>query len=155
VGPVSLPTPCHLYSRILTCDVAPAEGSNPSIPGERIPSLPVSYSDIIPILGALQGYGPKASEMSSSWHGGGLYYKGVDYYVGPSSPRTVLNMNNQMKYATEDIYQVFGKIEGTIKDEVIVIGNHRDSWTAGAGDSVSGATALMVRFFPIQYLNTQ
>lgn len=91
--------------------------------------------------------------MSSSWHDGGLYYRGVEYYAGPSPPHLVLNLNNQMAFPMKEVHQVFGIINGSIDDEVIVIGNHRDSWTAGAGDSTSGAAALMevVRSFGLAY----
>jgi N-acetylated-alpha-linked acidic dipeptidase len=91
--------------------------------------------------------------MRSDWHGGGLYYKGVEYYVGPSPSNIVLNLNNQMSFPTKDVHQTFGIIRGFIEDEVIILGNHRDSWGAGAGDSVSGAVALMevVRSFAAAY----
>ncbi|KAF3931660.1 hypothetical protein ABW20_dc0109606 [Dactylellina cionopaga] len=48
---------------------------------------------------------------------------------------------------------MFGTIKGSIEDEVIMLGNHRDSWGAGAADSSSGATALMevVRSFATAY----
>lgn len=81
--------------------------------------------------------------MSSNWHDGGLYYKGVEYYVGPSPSHIVLNLNNQMSFPTKDVHQVIGTIRGSIEDEVILLGNHRDSWGPGAGDSISGAAALM------------
>lgn len=81
--------------------------------------------------------------MDSDWHGNGLHYKGVEYYVGPSPSHVVLNLNNQMSFPNKDVYQTFGIIKGTIEDEVIILGNHRDSWETGAGDSISGAAALM------------
>ena len=44
---------------------------------------------------------------------------------------------------------MIGTIEGSIKDEVILLGNHRDTWGPGAGDSHSGSSALneVVRAF--------
>ena len=91
--------------------------------------------------------------MRSDWHGGGLYYKEVEYYVGPSPSHIVLNLNNQMSFPTKDVHQTFGIIRDFIKDEVIILGNHRDSWGPGAGDSISGAAALMevVRSFATAY----
>jgi N-acetylated-alpha-linked acidic dipeptidase len=58
-----------------------------------------------------------------------------------------------MSFPTKDVHQVFGTIRGSIEDEVIILGNHRDSWGPGAGDSVSGAAALMevVRSFATAY----
>ncbi|KAH8201489.1 hypothetical protein TruAng_004337 [Truncatella angustata] len=130
-----------------------ASAGNPSIPGHFIPSLPVSYGDIVPFLKALHGHGPKAADMSSDWHGGGLYYKRVEYHVGPSPSHVVLNLDNQMSFPTKDVYQVIGTIKGSTEDEVIILGNHRDSWGPGAGDSISGAAALMevVRSFGAAY----
>ncbi|KAF3920994.1 hypothetical protein ABW20_dc0106427 [Dactylellina cionopaga] len=107
---------------------------NPGIPTlPTIPSLPVSYGDIIPLLKALHGCGPKAADMGSDWHGGGLYYKG-------------------MSVSTVPLYQTFGTIKGTT-EETIIIGHHRDAWGTGAGDSASAAAALMevARSFAIAY----
>ncbi|KAK4161184.1 hypothetical protein QBC43DRAFT_303223 [Cladorrhinum sp. PSN259] len=130
-----------------------ASAGNPAVPGLSIPSIPVSYGDIVPILKVLHGRGPKAADLGSDWHRGGLYYKGVEYHVGPSPPNMVLNLNNQMAFPNKNVYQTFGTIPGAIDDEVIILGNHRDSWGPGAGDSVSGAAALMevVRSFAAAY----
>jgi N-acetylated-alpha-linked acidic dipeptidase len=91
--------------------------------------------------------------MTSDWLGGGLYYKGADYYVGPSPSHMVLNLNNQMSFPTKEVHQTLGIIRGSIDGEVIILGNHRDSWGARAGDSSSGAAALMevVRSFATAY----
>ncbi|KAG0647039.1 putative glutamate carboxypeptidase [Hyphodiscus hymeniophilus] len=131
-----------------------SSGSNPSVDGESIPSIPVSYNDIIPILTALNGNGPRAEDMGERWCGGGLSHKGVEYHIGPSPPRIVLNLENQMEYVSKEIYDVFGKIRGsTSEEEVVILGNHRDAWTAGAGDPNSGSAALMevVRSFAVAY----
>lgn len=49
----------------------------------RIPSLPISYQDAIPLLTALNGKGLKGGDIAADWVGG-LGYKGVEYWVGPS-----------------------------------------------------------------------
>ena len=55
------------------------EGSNqPSIP-----SLPMSFEDVIPILKQLHGKGIPAGELGKEWVGG-LGYYGVEYFTGPS-----------------------------------------------------------------------
>lgn len=55
----------------------------------------------------------------------------------------VLNLVNEQEYVTTPIWNVIGVINGTIPDEVIVIGNHRDAWIAGgAGDPNSGSATL-------------
>ena len=108
-----------------------------------IPSLPISYADAIPLLKALNGHGPNASSFGKYWEGGGLGYKGVHYNIGPSPKHTTLNLMNQQEYVTTPIWNVIGIINGTIPDEVIVVGNHRDAWiTGGAGDPHSGTVVV-------------
>jgi N-acetylated-alpha-linked acidic dipeptidase len=80
----------------------------------------------------------------------GLGYKGVKYNVGPSPDDFVLNLVNEQEYVTTPMWDVIGIINGTLADEVIVVGNHRDAWIAGgAGDPNSGSAALneVVRSF--------
>lgn len=110
-----------------------------SIP--TIPSLPISYIDAIPLLEALNGIGPSASSFGERWEGGGLGYKGVEYSIGPSE--LALNLVNEQEYITTPLWNTIGIINGTQKDEVIVLGNHRDAWIAGgAGDPNSGSVAI-------------
>jgi N-acetylated-alpha-linked acidic dipeptidase len=72
-----------------------------------------------------------------------LKYKGVEYNIGPSPDNLVLNLVNEQEYVTTPLWNVIGVINGTLADEVIVIGNHRDAWIAGgAGDPNSGSAAL-------------
>ena len=128
----------------------PRQDPHGSIPS--IPSLPISYMDALPILKALNGHGPKASEFNKFWQGGGLGYKGVEYNIGPSPSNLVLNLVNEQEYVTNPLWNVIGVINGTIPDEVIVLGNHRDAWIAGgAGDPNSGSAALneLIRSFGV------
>ena len=104
---------------------APRGDPHNSIPS--IPSLPISYSDAIILLKGLNGYGPKASDINKYWQGGKLGSKGVEYNIGPSPPELVLNLVNEVEYVTTPLWNTIGVINGTIKDEVIVMGNHRDA----------------------------
>ncbi|KAG9229623.1 hypothetical protein BJ875DRAFT_488747 [Amylocarpus encephaloides] len=126
----------------------PVEGKIPSIP-----SIPISYVDAIPILTALNGHGPSPEDFNSYWQKNlGLKYKGVKYNIGPSPDNLVLNLVNEQEYATTPLWNVIGVINGTLSDEVIVIGNHRDAWIAGgAGDPNSGSAALneVIRSFGV------
>lgn len=112
-------------------------------PGElipSIPSIPISYADAIHILKALNGYGPSPKDFKDSNWGGIL--EGVDYNVGPSE--LALNLFNDQDYEITPINNVIGKIEGIIPDEVIIVGNHRDSWIkGGAADPNSGSAVLL------------
>ncbi|CAI7575756.1 unnamed protein product [Penicillium bialowiezense] len=119
-----------------------------SIPS--IPSLPVSYKEVLPFLKALNGHGPKASDFNKWWQGGGLGHKGVEYNIGPSPEDVVINLHNHQEYVTTPLWNVVGTIKGHIPDEVVILGNHRDAWIAGgAGDPNSGSAALneVVRSF--------
>lgn len=109
-----------------------------------IPSLPISYIDAVPILKALNGHGPKAAKFSNYWNRNlGLGHKGVDYNIGPSPPDLVLNLYNKQEYTTTPQWDVIGVVNGTIPNEVIVVGNHRDAWIAGgAGDPNSGSAVM-------------
>ncbi|KAI0890933.1 Zn-dependent exopeptidase [Annulohypoxylon nitens] len=118
---------------------APVDGSIPSIP-----SLPISYVEALPILKALNGLGPKAKDFGEYWtRNTGLDYKGIEYNVGPSPDNVVLNLYNEQEYTITPQWDVIGIINGTIPDEVIVVGNHRDAWIAGgAGDPNSGSAVI-------------
>ena len=63
-----------------------------------------------------------------------------------------MNLVNEQNYTTTPLWNVIGILNGTIPDEVIVIGNHRDAWIAGgAGDPNSGSAALneVIRAFGV------
>lgn len=118
-------------------------GPNYAVNGSTIPSIPASFEDITPILRALNGHGPKADSINKRWRGGDLGFYGVGYHTGPSPPNVVLNLNNQVNYFGAKAYNVLGMIKGTLDDQVIVLGNHRDAWTQGTTDGNSGSAALM------------
>ncbi|KAI8623754.1 Zn-dependent exopeptidase [Xylariaceae sp. FL1651] len=129
----------------------PGYPSKPGVPRQpvegtiaSIPSLPISYAEALPILKALNGYGPQAKDINEYWtRNTGLGYKGVGYNVGPSPDGLALNLVNVQNYTITPIWNVIGIINGTIPDEVVVVGNHRDAWIAGgAGDPNSGSAAL-------------
>ncbi|KAK4232203.1 hypothetical protein QBC38DRAFT_463398 [Podospora fimiseda] len=121
---------------------APRQPVHTAIPS--IPSIPISYVDALPILKALNGHGPKAADFNQWWtRNAGLGYKGVDYNVGPTPDHVVVNLYNEQDYVTTPLWNVIGVINGTIPDEVIVVGNHRDAWVAGgAGDPNSGSAVF-------------
>ncbi|KAI5295385.1 hypothetical protein KEM52_001578 [Ascosphaera acerosa] len=109
----------------------------------RIPSLPISYKEALPLLRALNGLGPKAADLGARWQGSALGYKGVEYNVGPSPAHVVLNLYNDVEYKITPMWNVIGTLRGLIPDEVIVVGNHRDAWIAGgAVDPNSGSASM-------------
>ncbi|GAP85461.2 putative glutamate carboxypeptidase II [Rosellinia necatrix] len=129
----------------------PGYPSKPGVPRQSvdgvlasIPSLPISYAEALPILKALNGHGPQAKSFNEYWtRNTGLGYKGVEYYIGPSPDDLVLNLVSHQNYTITPMWDVIGIINGTIPDEVVVIGNHRDAWiVGGAGDPNSGSAVL-------------
>jgi len=89
--------------------------------------LPLSFKDALPFLQALDGYGLTAAEVDRPGWTGGL---NVSYSVGPR-PGAVISLENEVDYTYNPIWNTIGIINGTIEDEVIVIGNHRDAWIVG------------------------
>lgn len=120
----------------------PRGPTEPYIPS--IPSIPISYEDALPILKALNGHGPSAKDFNKYWKADlGLGYKGVNYSVGPSAEDVVINLYNKQDYIITPNWDVIGIINGSIPDEVIIVGNHRDAWiVGGAGDPNSGSAVI-------------
>ncbi len=137
----------------------PGYPSKPGVPRQdpghafsSIPSIPISFKDALPILRALNGHGPRSDQFDEWWRKGGIELNGIEYYIGPSPPNIVLNLVNAQEYVTTPLWNVIGIINGSLADEVVVLGNHRDAWIAGgAGDPNSGSAALneVVRSFGV------
>jgi N-acetylated-alpha-linked acidic dipeptidase len=98
-----------------------------------IPVQPMSYRDGIELLKRLKG--PVAPE---AWRGS----LPITYHIGPGPAK--VHMNLEMEYAQRRLINVVGRIRGAAApDEWIVVGSHRDAWTFGASDSVSGHVSMM------------
>jgi N-acetylated-alpha-linked acidic dipeptidase len=99
----------------------------------KIPVLPISYGDALPILRALTG--PVAPEM---WRGA----LPVTYHIGPGPSRVHLKL--RFDWRSRPLHNVIVRIEGSsLADEWIILGNHHDAWVNGADDPISGAVSLM------------
>ena len=105
-----------------------------------IPSVPVSYAAVLPLLQALNGHGASAAEVNRTIWVGGL---DADYSTGPA-PGVVLNLDNQMEEKIAPVWNVIGSINGTNADETVVIGNHRDTWMIGGNGDPSSGSAILV-----------
>jgi N-acetylated-alpha-linked acidic dipeptidase len=98
-----------------------------------IPVLPMSYRDGQELLKRLKG--PVAPE---GWRGA----LPLTYHIGPGPAR--VHMKLQMDYGQRRLIDVVGKITGSqFPDQWILVGSHRDAWTFGASDSVSGHVSMM------------
>ncbi|BEJ14845.1 hypothetical protein CspHIS471_0406120 [Cutaneotrichosporon sp. HIS471] len=103
-----------------------------------IPSVPMSYEDVIPILNALKGRGVPAVDLGDAF-GGGLTHWGVEYWTGPSD--TKIHLVNEVNRRVMPIWNTMAYIPGHIKDEVVIMGNHRDAWVLGGADPNSGTAS--------------
>lgn len=99
----------------------------------RIPVLPISAEDALPLLENLRG--PVAPE---SWRGA----LPLTYHVGPGPAKVRMKVSSQWKVRTG--LNVIGMIPGAeFPDEWVLYGNHHDAWVNGATDPVSGNAVLM------------
>jgi N-acetylated-alpha-linked acidic dipeptidase len=94
----------------------------------KIPVLPISYGDALPMLSALTG--PMAP---ADWRGA----LPIAYHLGAGPSRVHLKV--AFNWDTKPLWDVIAKIPGsTFPDEWIIRGNHHDGWVNGANDPVSG-----------------
>jgi N-acetylated-alpha-linked acidic dipeptidase len=99
----------------------------------KIPVMPIAYGDAEPLLRALTG--PVAPQ---DWRGA----LPLTYHIGPGPAKVHLKLEFNWKLAPA--YDVVAKMTGSDKpDEWILRGNHHDGWNFGAGDPLSGMTAVM------------
>jgi len=99
----------------------------------KIPVLPISWGDALPILRNLGG--PVAPE---SWRGA----LPVTYHLGAGPARVHLKL--AFDWQVRALYNVVARIPGDrFPDQWIVYGNHHDAWVNGASDPTSGNVSLM------------
>jgi N-acetylated-alpha-linked acidic dipeptidase len=99
----------------------------------KIPVLPISYEDALPLLQSLGG-----QVVPASWRGG----LPITYHVGPSKDKVHLKL--QFNWDIKQLYDVIAKLPGSeLPDEWIIRGNHHDAWVNGAADPVSGTVSEM------------
>ncbi|KAF8913769.1 hypothetical protein CPB84DRAFT_1720466 [Gymnopilus junonius] len=88
------------------------EGTN--IP--TIPSLPISWANAHSLL--------KTQVKGDEWEG------------------KLVRLANNVDDRVIPIWNTMGVIPGFIRDEVVVVGNHRDAWVMGAADPSSGTASI-------------
>jgi len=98
----------------------------------KIPVLPISYSDAVPLLSELRG--PVAPD---EWRGG----LPITYHVGPGPAKVHLKVSSN--WEMKPIYDVIATLHGSDDNEWVLRGNHHDAWVNGADDPVSGQSALL------------
>jgi N-acetylated-alpha-linked acidic dipeptidase len=100
----------------------------------KIPVLPISYADALPLLRALDG--PMAPQ---GWRGG----LPIAYHLGGGNAAKA-HLVVKSDWQRKDIYDVIAVMPGSSEpDQWIVRGNHHDGWVFGAWDPLSGNVALL------------
>jgi len=99
----------------------------------KIPVLPISYGDALPMLRELTG--PVAPE---AWRGA----LPITYHVGAG--RAQVHLKLSFDWSQKMLYDVIAKIEGSAyPDEWVISGNHHDAWVNGADDPTSGMVTVL------------
>jgi N-acetylated-alpha-linked acidic dipeptidase len=97
----------------------------------KIPVLPISYGDALPLLKAMAG-----AMAPEEWRGS----LPIPYHLGPGPARVHLKVAFNWNLAP--IYDVIARIPGSERpDEWVIRGNHHDAWVNGASDPISGMVA--------------
>lgn len=99
----------------------------------KIPVMPISFGDALPLLEALNG-----AVAPENWRGA----LPITYHIGPGPCRVHLKLEFDWKIVPA--YDVIARMEGSERpDEWIIRGNHHDAWVNGANDPISGLVAMM------------
>ncbi len=99
----------------------------------KIPVMPISYGDALPMLRALGG--PVAP---TAWRGA----LPVTYHLGPGPTKVHLKL--EFDWSLKPLYDVIAKMPGSERpDEWVIRGNHHDAWVNGADDPLSGLVAVL------------
>lgn len=99
----------------------------------KIPVLPISHRDALPLLRAMGG-----AVVPPEWRGD----LPITYHMGPGPARVRLEL--EFDWRRVPAYNVIARLEGAeYPDEWVLRGNHHDGWNHGAADPISGLVALM------------
>jgi len=99
----------------------------------RIPVLPISWGDALPLLSALEG--PVAPEK---WRGA----LAITYHIGPGPAKVHLKVSSN--WDLKPVNDVIATLRGSEDpDQWVIRGNHFDGWVNGADDPLSGMAAVL------------
>ncbi len=99
----------------------------------RIPVLPISYRDALPLLSALGG-----EVVPEEWRGG----LPITYHFGPGP--AVVHLKAEFNWDMATVYDVIATMKGSqYPDEWVIRGNHHDGWNHGASDPLSGQVSML------------
>lgn len=111
-----------------------ADGEMPGV--ARIPVVAIGYGNAAELLRGVRGSG-----IPQTWQGG-LPFR---YHVGPGPVRArVLVRDDRATRGLKPIWNTFGVVRGSeFPDELVIVGAHRDAWSTGAVDNVSGTASVL------------
>jgi len=99
----------------------------------KIPVLPISWGDALPLLSALQG-----PVVPDNWRGG----LSITYHVGPGPAKVHLKVASN--WDLKPVNDVIATMRGSeLPDQWVIRGNHYDAWVNGADDPISGMVTLL------------
>ena len=99
----------------------------------KIPVLPISYGDALPLLSALQG-----QVAPEAWRGA----LPITYHVGPGPAK--VHMKVTSNWDLKPVNDVIATMRGsTAPDEWVIRGNHYDAWVNGADDPIAGMVTVL------------
>jgi len=99
----------------------------------KIPVLPISYRDALPLLSAMGG-----EVVPDEWVGG----LPITYHFGPGP--AVVHIKAEFNWDMATVYDVIATMKGSkYPDEWVIRGNHHDGWNHGASDPLSGQIAML------------
>ncbi|WP_158916551.1 transferrin receptor-like dimerization domain-containing protein [Caulobacter sp. S45] len=98
----------------------------------KIPAIPISYADALPLLQSLGG------PLAEPSFRGALP---ITYHLGPGP---MVHLAVKSDWSLKPLYDVVATMKGSEHpDQWVVRGNHHDGWVFGAEDPLSGQVALM------------
>jgi N-acetylated-alpha-linked acidic dipeptidase len=99
----------------------------------KIPVMPISYGDALPLLRALGG--PVAPP---DWRGA----LPITYHIGPGPAKVHLKL--EFNWNMVPARDVIARLRGSERpDQWVMRGNHYDAWVNGASDPISGQVAML------------
>ncbi len=99
----------------------------------KIPVLPISYGDALPLLSALEG-----AVAPEDWRGS----LSITYHIGPGPAKVHLKVASN--WDLKPVNDVIATMRGSESpDEWVIRGNHHDAWVNGADDPISGMVAVL------------
>jgi N-acetylated-alpha-linked acidic dipeptidase len=107
-----------------------------SLPIPRIPVIPMGYGNARRFLERLSG-----PSVPQAWQGA-LPFR---YHVGSGAAGARLYVKTERgARAMHPIWDTFGMIRGArFPDEWVIVGAHRDAWSPGAADNISGTVTVL------------